>query len=309
MTTDYKQILLSKNGMAVSQIASLFIKYEIGDRTLTISELTDSLNVSRGTVQLAIKTLQDAEAFRIESRGHMGSYLVKKNVPVLLQFAGITSLVGTMPLPYSKKYEGMATGLMSSLENNYGIAVALSYMRGAKNRIAMVIDGRYDFAVISKYAEKEFLQSKKGIVQIKEFGPESYCSSHVLLFHNPKETQIRNGMKVGIDADSIDQSDMVRKACKGKKVNYIPVEYNSLLERIVSGDLDATVWNLDEITDKMKKINFKIITQNDYEDTNAVIVTSSSRPEIGALLSKMIDEQEVMRIQQLVLDGKITPSY
>lgn len=306
---DYQDQLLSKNGQAVINLAKVFLQYSIGQRTLTVTELSDQLELSRGTVQNAIKTLQSNDAIRIESRGHLGSYVVKKNTRILLQFAGITSLLGTMPLPYSKKYEGMASGLVTAMENNYNIPIALSYMRGAKNRIAMVLAGRYDFAIVSRYAAEEFMKQHNQIDIVKDFGEGSYCSAHVVIFHDPNAKEIKDGMKIGVDADSIDQSNMTHIACEGKKVKYFPVEYSSLLKRVTDGELDATVWNKDEITDKLAKINYRELKVSDKADTDAVMIISNSKPEIEALLKEVINTQAVLKIQRLVMEGIITPSY
>jgi biotin operon repressor len=306
---DYQKQLLSKNGYAIVKLSQEFLRYSIGDRIPTVSQLTDKLEIARGTIETAMKTLQSNDALYIESRGHLGSYLTKKNTHILLQYAGINSLVGAMPLPYSKKYEGLATGLISAADNSYSIPITLGYMRGAKNRIAMVTEKRYDFAVVSKYAAKEFTKQYGKIMVVKEFGPHTYCSEHVIIFHDPKENSIRSGMKIGIDSDSIDQKNMTERVCKGKNVSFIPVQYSTLLERVIDGDLDATVWNKDEIIDKVSSIKYKEIKHTDDDDTAAVIVTSSDRPEISLLLKEIINVDTVLNIQKLITEGKITPSY
>jgi biotin operon repressor len=306
---DYQDQLLSKNGIAIINLAKVLLCFDIGQRTPTVTELCEQLNLSRGTVQNALKTLQTNDAVRIESKGHLGSYIVKKNTQILLQYAGITALVGAMPLPYSKKYEGLASGLVTAMENNYNIPITMSYMRGAKNRIAMVLAHRYDFAVVSKYAALEQINQGRPILIIKDFGPYSYCSAHVVIFHDPKAKTIKDGMRVGIDSDSIDQSDMTKRACRGRSVKYYPVEYSSLLKRVISGDLDATVWNQDEITDTLAKVNYTEIAMDNVLDTEAVIVVNSGAKEIASLLSEVINTEAVLKIQKLVMEGKVTPSY
>jgi len=92
---------------------------------------------------------------------------------------------------------------------------------------------------------------------LKNLAPHTYCSEHVIIFHDPKENSIRSGMKIGIDSDSIDQKNMTERVCKGKNVSFIPVQYSTLLERVIDGDLDATVWNKDEIIDKVSSIKYK----------------------------------------------------
>ena len=147
---DYHQKLLSKNGLSTMALAKEFMSCDIGSKIPTVSELNEKIGLARGTIQNSIKFLQDNGAIKLESKGHLGTYLISKNTLILLAFAGITSIVGVMPLPYSKKYEGLATGLIVTMENQYSIPASMAYMRGAENRIAMLLAERYDFAIVSK---------------------------------------------------------------------------------------------------------------------------------------------------------------
>ncbi|MEF9967424.1 MAG: YhfZ family protein, partial [Longicatena sp.] len=144
---NYKEMLLSKNGLATHYLSREFLKFSLNQKIPTVTEFCDKLNLSRGTVQNSIKFLQDNKAIELVSKGHLGTFLEEKNTKILLEFAGITSIVGVMPLPYSRKYEGFATGLISTMENRYNIPCSLAYMRGARNRVSMLLANRYDFAV------------------------------------------------------------------------------------------------------------------------------------------------------------------
>ena len=99
---NYNNQLMSKNGLAVLSLAKAFLRYRVGDRTPTVTELSERLNISRGTAQSALKTLQNNNAIHIVSKGHLGSYVIEKNDKILLELAGINLLVGAMPLPDRK---------------------------------------------------------------------------------------------------------------------------------------------------------------------------------------------------------------
>lgn len=306
---DYQEQLMSKNGLAVKYIAREFLGTRTGEKTATISELCAKFNLARGTVQGAIRTLEANSAIQITRHGHMGSTLTRKNDRILFQCAGLEMLIGAMPLPYSRRYEGLATGLMSAAGNADGIPIILSYMRGAKNRIAMVTQKRYDFAIVSKYAVNIYERENPGRIRIVlEFGRGTYCSSHVVLFHDKDAGKIRPGMKIGIDRDSFDQAAMTRDLCQGIDVSYANVQYSSLLKRVLDGDLDAAVWNLDEIIDRAADINYQEIDIGG-DDTNAVIICSADEPAIAGILSQIIEKETVLRLQTLVEEGAVTPSY
>lgn len=306
---EYRQVLLSKNGFATVTLAKEFLKYSVGDKLPTVTEISENFELARGTVQNALKTLQDNDAIRIESKGHLGSYLIKKNMKILLEFSGITSIVGVMPLPYSRRYEGLASGLLVAMENHYNIPASMAYMRGSKNRISMLISNRYDYAIVSRPAAEEIKEKYDNITIVKSFGPHSYLSEHVIIFHNQKFNSIQDGMRVGIDKDSVDQKMLTEIACKGKKVQLVHVDYSQILKRVMIGDIDAAVWNKDEIVDKMIEINYAEIENGTIAADEAVLVVNKNEPEMVSLLDNIVDVNTVTNIQRLVLEGKITPSY
>ncbi len=304
-----KSSFITKNAQAIEYIAKYFILQDVGSRIFTISQFEENINVARGTIQNSIKMLTSIGAVKIKSHGHLGSYLVHKDSKLLLQFAGINFIVGVMPLPYSRIYEGLSTAILFTMENESNIPVNMAYMRGAQRRIQMVLNQRYDFAVISKFAADNYLNDNHDIEIIKEFKPGSYLSKHVLMLSDPNCSEIQDGMKVGIDYDSIDQSLLTKEACKGKNVEFIHVSYTQLLEKIISKEIDATVWNGDEIDTKLIEFHTIPLVLEADDNTRAVVIVDSKRSELKKILNDLINEKEVERIQKLVIDGTIIPSY
>ena len=80
-----------------------FLRFDAGDRVPTVTDIGILCYIyQRGTIQNALRTLQEEKAVRIESRGHFRSFMTLKNDSILLEFAGVSSLLGAMPLPYLK---------------------------------------------------------------------------------------------------------------------------------------------------------------------------------------------------------------
>ena len=77
---------------------------------------------------------------------------------------------------------------------------------------------------------------------------------------------------------------------------------------MISGDIDATVMNIDEANDKHVKIHTKSIQQVNKDNTEAVLVVAREN-EISTLIKELVDVETVLNIQRLVLEEKITPSY
>lgn len=306
---DVQELLYSKNGLSSRELAKMFIPIQVGERIPTVTAIHEQTQVARGTIQNAIKLLQSSGAITLEAKGHLGSFLVQKNMKILLQVAGVNAIVGVMPLPYSKRYEGFATGIINAMNNQYQVPAAMAYMRGAQKRIDMLLSGRYDFAIISKYAAKELEKSGVKISIVKYFGKYSYVSKHIIAFRDPKACEIVDGMRVGIDYQSVDHVKLTASLCGGKHVVYIPMGYHQIMEKLETGEIDAAVWNEDEITDKHLTMNYRAVPEDDEIDTEAVLVVQTEKKEMANLLNEIIDVEVVKEFQQKVLSGKMTPSY
>lgn len=291
-------------------LANMMLSIQQGERIPTVQEFSVKIGLARGTIQNALKFLIDQNAIELESRGHLGTFLKKKNMRTLFGFAGIDSIVGVMPLPYSKRYEGLATGLITGLENQYDIPMSLAYMRGAQNRIAMLMDGRYDFAIVSQYAAQGIIKNDKAKIRIvKSFGRQSYLANHILLLHDKNANGIRDGMRIGVDKDSVDQMKLTEKVCKDYTVEFVPMNYNNVIDFVVKGKVDAAIWNEDELQDKALDINYIEVNSDHQADTEAVLVVKRENETMFRLLDEIISVETVLDTQRLVMEDKISPSY
>ena len=302
--------LKSKNTLSIELIAKYFISIDLDTKIKTITDLQNEIDVSRGTIQNSIKVLTEAKAVCLLSRGKLGTFLIEKNLDLLLEYSNLRFLVGVMPLPYSKHYEGLSTGLLYVLEQTLNLPVNMAYMRGSQKRIQLVLNGRYDYAIVSKFAALEYINHYPDELEIvSDFGKGSYLNEHVLLMGDHNKNEIEDGMRVGIDYDSIDQSKLTLLACKDKQVSLIQVDYSQLLEMLKRKEIDATVWNGDEISENNKDLNVVKLNIEQSDNTSAVIVIDRNRIDLRKVLIDAIDEQDVLDIQNDVIAGGRIPSY
>lgn len=73
-----QKLLFSKNGLSTRKLANLLLAFQEGDRIPTVTELNDQIQLARGTVQNAIKLLQQCGAVELESHGKSGTILKKE---------------------------------------------------------------------------------------------------------------------------------------------------------------------------------------------------------------------------------------
>lgn len=300
----------SKSYTVTQFLANYFISIDKGERIKTISDFLEEIDVARGTIQNGLQILKDADAIKLSSRGKLGTFLESKNVSLLLKYANIQFIVGVMPLPYTKLYEGLSTGIIENLSKNVHVPINMAYMRGAQKRIEMVCEGRYDFAIVSSYAANQYLIQKPHSIEICiNFGKQTYLKGHSLVLREAKYHQIENGMRVAIDYDSIDQTTMTIEACKNKEVIFVSMSYSQFSSSLFSNEIDAMIWNTDEISRTLS--NFKIvpIKMEQEENTEAVLVVESSRREMQKLIDLGVENDQVLKIQAEIVNGKRTPQY
>lgn len=303
--------LYSKNGIAAKEIAMKLVHVEEGERIPRVDDLVEELGLGRGTVQGGLRALGNLHAAKLESKGHLGTFLMKKDIHLLKEIAGVGSLMGAMPLPYSPQYEGLATGIIEVSERMVN-RIDLAYMRGSKHRLEALKSRRYDFIIMSQLAAGEELKHDDNLVVAQNFGPQTYVSSHQIFFANPKDCSIKKGMKIGIDYTSIDQSKITLLECEGIDVELVPVNYMQLFDNLLNGTLDAAVWNSDE---NRAKSAFKIgdfksekaISVSEKASTAVIVFEKDRQDELGQILK--LDKRKIVSIQQLVVDKKKLPHY
>lgn len=304
--------LYSKNGLAAKHIAQELIQIDTGEKIPRVSDYSEKLHFGRGTVQSALSLLEEMKAIKLEARGHLGTYLIKKDNNLLSEIAGISPLIGSMPLPYSRKYEGLATGIIESFEL-IGKKIYLTYMRGGLNRIETVRTKRSDFAIVSRMTAEKILSDYPNLKIIKKLGVNSYVSSHKIFLADSSEEQVRDGMKIGIDMDSLDQKNLSFAEFEEMNVEYVDVNYMQLFDMLSSKQIDAAVWNMDErkMSQTFKTIDFRTTAAREISEgtSEAVIIIDGDR-EIEIIEKwNSVEMEKILEIQASVESGERLPSY
>ncbi|NIZ40099.1 GntR family transcriptional regulator YhfZ [Entomospira entomophila] len=300
---------IRKTGKAIEVLASEILLLNEGDQLPVISDWVERHHFSRGTVQNALHVLRERRAIQTQSRGHLGSYLTVIDYKKLQQFILNGHLRGSMPLPYSRLYEGFASGLYDNFACA-DIPLSMAYMRGAKERIHQVIQGIYHFSVISALAATVAIEEGTPISILVNFGQHSYLSQHVLLL-NKNFSSVQSGMRIGIDDTSYDQQCLTKELARDYDLELIPILGQQIIPKILSGELDAGIWNHDQIIDQQYSgITVQMIHSPMTELSNtAVLIGRQDNDVINTILRKNIDKDRVLTVQKQVVDGLRIPQY
>lgn len=302
-----KQNLMQKHGIMLMTLAKDFLNKNEGDRIETVSTISCKYNMARGTIQTALKTLQDNNAITLEPRGHLGTFIRYIDYNQLLKLSGIENIVCVMPLPYTKRYEGIATGLYNVI--NKSVPFNLAFMRGAENRLKFLKEGRYDLAITSKLTANHYISQNENVNIVASLGKHTYVKGHALIVRNDY-IGYYEGMRVGIDKSSYDQLSLTKNYFSGKDVKFVEIQYSHVTDHIESNEIDAAIWSEDYGIYEGKKLKIIPLEIGDEcLDTEAVIIADKDNKTIINFVSKLLDVEEVLEVQKKVISNEIIPNY
>ncbi|CAI1160484.1 GntR family transcriptional regulator YhfZ [Serratia quinivorans] len=294
---------IKKEGIAIIQLARYLLDEQPSNRLRTIDELSESFGLSVGIIQNALKSLETNGCIQLERRGRNGTRLKQLNYQALLAQADIGNLVCAMPLPYTKLYEGLASGLKIQFGQ---IPLYYAHMRGASVRIECLLDGIYDMAVVSRLAARQVLQDGKARIAL-ELGAGSYVSEHQMVCRCGEQNNIR---RVGLDPRSPDQRQLSELYFQDKNVQYIDTPYHDCLTQIEKGNIDAAIWNVVQNFASSNLIAIALQGQPQYtQATEAVLLIRNDDTLIQRLVARQVDKKQLLEHQKNVLSGKEEPFY
>lgn len=293
---------LNKESTAVINVARYLMTTHIEERVNTIDSLSSEFGISVGFVQKALTTLENGHAVKLRKNGRNGTYIEQLDYKLLIKNAGFSHIVCAMPLPYTKHYEGLASGLKQQLGQ---LPLYFSHMRGANSRAECLKSGTYDIAIMSKLAA---ISLGSGIKIAIDLGRQSYSLEHRLIYRRGEFNHIR---RVGVDSSSPDQQILTKQAFKNQSIEIIEINYSNCLMHLKSGQIDAVVWlpeGLDMAAFGLSEHSLENITQC-QQASEAVMLVNSKTPYISSLLQKLLNVPALLNHQQQVILGEVTPSY
>ncbi len=310
-TRDRATTLMSKQGMVVTELARILISAVQGGRLAPVQEYAARLEAGAGTVQAALDYLQKHGAVRLEARGRLGTHATELSYPLLWSLAFQRPIIGSMPLPYSRRFEGLATGLRQQFLRE-PVDLDLRFMRGAAQRMQALASHTSDWALVSRWAAETAEAHGFAVQIVMSLGPRSYMAGHSLLLPSSTGT-LQAGMRVGVDMHSMDHVYLVRAISRGRQVELVPIDYSQGLDHLLSGAIDATVWSEEDIPTDLT--NLTIVPLDPQAEpalvplSEAVIVVNKGNQATQYVLGAVLEHDELLRIQQDVLQRNRLPNY
>ena len=306
--------LMSRRGFIARHIMRRVMVLDIGQRIPGVDSMANEYEVGFGTVQEAVELISRAGAATFSRHGAQGTVLDSLDWCVAWTVAGLPNLIGTLPLPYTKRYEGLATALHGLLAEA-GTPTTLSYMRGAARRLEAVADGHADFAVTSQFSAERFRDSTSdAVTTVVSLPAESFVREHGLVFAERNRQRVLPGDRMGVDRDSLDQMLLTEMEASDVEGEVILVEmpYGHILDGLVQGEIDVAVWNPEEISApglSIQPLHSAAARELNGADTQAAVVARTDDELTRRALTLCLREDEVVAIQGDVISGKRQARY
>ena len=303
-------MLYQKIGITVNRLAQDLLTRQEGERIPPISEYQEKFQVSRGTIQNALNYLKDSGSISLISRGHLGTFIEALDYRRLQECSFNRELLGCMPLPYSLCYQGLATALFQVLKP---YAFNLFYARGAESRLKLLSGNVCQFTVCSRYAAEEAIRCHSEVEIALDLGPGTYLTRHMLIFREPGKTAIESGMRVAYDRASLDHRHLTEMVCAGvKNVQLVDLKAHQTIRAIHAGEIDAGIWNLDDILESGNE-DMNIVPVANFADntafTSAVFVINRGDENMAQLLQQNVVPKTVRAIQLAVKERRMAADY
>ncbi len=311
MATDRARTHVRALTDVVPELARQFLTApEPPSRLPTIRDLAHEHGSSLASIHAAMGRLEEAGAIRLETRGRLGAFLVDRSVGRLWATAENGPLVISLPLASSPRYEALATAIKQLL-TNAGLEVFLIFVRGSRQRLQAVREGRCHLTVMSSFAAAELCGPDDSVVA--ELGPDSYNTGHRVFYTATNADP--HPLRVIVDRHSADQQLLTALEFDGPDVTLIPAMPAQITRLLVGGQADAAVWTIDEmqvirpegILERPLKPSVR--AQIGDRMTRAVLVGRAADAATMRAVTASIESDKVAQIETDVMAGRVVPEY
>lgn len=293
------------------KLAGYFLSLEPGLNIQSVRELASSLDASVGLISESIAFLENSGVISIDRRGQLGSFLTNMSIGGLWAFARDEPLVIAHTLPSNRRYEGLATAL-KNVFNRAGIDTYFVFIRGSKTRLKALRERRCHIAIVSQFAAEGLKTNQEQIAALLQ--PGSFSKSHQVFFRSDIDKG-KKTLDAAIDTDSFDQTQLSNIEFKGQDVNFKRITFMNIQHYLAAKNVDMAIWTEEDMAyrlgDNIQMRPLSDSTQTIIRDRNTRAALMIRAEDLAScnLVEKLIDVEEIAKIQNAVIDGEMTPEY
>jgi hypothetical protein len=295
---------VSKADAVRQVVARAILSTPAGDQLPTTSRLATIAESGYGSVQTALRSLEDEGAVETTAHGAHGRRIASLDI-VKLWRIGRGVLAGVMPLPESREFAGIATAL-DTLAEAVGIPLQLMFRQGSAGRIRLLQSERVDFMIASTAS----LARAEGVSHIELGEHTFYGKDSVVVITAVGGAPTRTGL-VPIDRNSPDHAALTTS--EFPDATFVDTPYLLIPELVADGRLDAAIWHQTTssplLTASGLAIHETTRVKPDSEFGRAAIIWREDDRAVARLIDEVFPVGELELVQRAVIKGELVPQF
>lgn len=291
-------------------VARVLLTLDPGQRLPTVRVLAARFGASVGAVQEALARLEAEGAVEVDRRGR-GGVLMSLSPGQLWAAAEGSPLIISLPLPSTRRIEGLATAVKAQL-TAAGVEAFMIFSRGSRHRMIELRQQRCHVAVMSALAAAELCEA----------GEEAVAVLPTLSFVKEHRVYVADGgaggaesLRVVMDRDSLDFQLLTELEFRDSQATYVPATYMEFPRLIAERRADAVIWDVEEAESRMpsfvrdRPLSARALEQIGDSDLRAAFVARRTDTSVRRLLHLCLDTPKLMHVQAEVIEGRYLPAY
>ena len=306
----------SRSGQVAAALAQDLLTRKPGERLPTIADYARRFKAGNGSIDKAMRLLEEHEAVRVEARGHLGTFLVARDVGALWTASGGKAILGAVPRPLSFEIEGLVAGLVSNFAQR-AIPFTPVLLSGSRQRVAALLAGRVHFIVISA-AGAERAARDHPVTVVCALQPASYYPDDSIVVLTRSDLADPNqAERIAIDLGSYDHEILTRSQFGDRAdIEYVDVPYDIIPDRLADRSVDAAVWHRASRSTLVNAARWRLHLVATPETkalqqamTRGVVLARADDELVHAVLEATIDPEIIAAAQADARAGRFSPNW
>lgn len=281
-----------------------------GDRLPTVRDLAARHGASVGATQEALARFEVDGAIAVDRQGRSAT-LVRRVLGDLWSAAEGGPLILALPLPSTRRIEGLATAIKAKLAEA-AVESYLVFIRGSRQRILALRQQRCHAVVMSALAAKELCGP--GEDTVLELPVGSFVKEHHVYVASDREAP-GEPLRVVMDRDSLDFQLLTELEFRGSGATFVPATYMQFPRLMAERRAEAVIWDVEEAESRMpsfvrdRPLSQGVLDRIGDSNLRAACVTRASDSSVRHILTACLDPATVMQIQREVVESRRVPEY
>ena len=306
----------SRSGQVTAALAQDLLTRKPGDRLPTIADYARRFRAGHGSIEKAVRLLEERQAVHVEARGHLGTFLIDRDVGALWSASGGQAMLGAVPRPLSFEIEGLVAGLVRSFAQR-AIPFTPLFLSGSRQRVTALLAGRVHFVVISADGGDRAAREHP-VTVVAALQPASYYpDDSIVVLTRSDLADPDQAERIAIDLGSYDHEILTRSQFGDRvDVEYVDVPYDLIPDRLADRMVDAAVWHRASRSTLVNAARWRLHPVATAETralqgamTRGVVLARADDVPVQAVLAATIDPEIIAAAQADARAGRFTPNW